>query len=172
MVGAKWIRTAGPAGFSSKSGVLCQFRFLRRRWPALTEKNGTDRKWPLSLEQAGTGGSNPFRSTIQSVSFRTSRRIDRNSICTISEDIVDPKDPAYTDLPQISSEDIEAVSGDLGPLRTAREKGVISVNFLVQPGELLFSENPSQTAKSSAPRIQGFVQRRHLLSDSTRESEL
>jgi hypothetical protein len=66
LIGAKWIRTAGPAGFSSKSGVLCQFRFLRRRWPALMEKNGTDRKWPLSLEQAGTGGSNPLCSTKQS----------------------------------------------------------------------------------------------------------
>jgi hypothetical protein len=38
-------------GFSSKSRVLCQFRFLRRRWPALTEKNGTDRKWPLRLNR-------------------------------------------------------------------------------------------------------------------------
>ncbi len=78
-------------------------------------------------------------------------RIEFDSICKISEDIVDPKNIAYTDLPQISSDDIESISGELGPLQTARQKGVISVNFLVQPDELLFSKIRPKLRKVAYP---------------------
>src|SRR5258708_24198550 len=38
-----------------------------------------DRKWPLLLEQAGTGGSNPFRSANESLSPGLIRLTRRNS---------------------------------------------------------------------------------------------
>src|SRR6516165_9290351 len=50
--GAEWIRTAGPAGFLIESRVLWQFRFLRRRRSALTEKEERTGSGLLSLEKA------------------------------------------------------------------------------------------------------------------------
>src|SRR6516225_3204483 len=50
--GAEWIRTASPAGFLIESRVLWQFRFLRRRRSALTEKEERTGSGLLSLEQA------------------------------------------------------------------------------------------------------------------------
>ena len=83
-------------------------------------------------------------------------RLEFAEVCKISEDTVDPKDPAYSDLPQISSEDIQSVTGELGPLESARQKGVISVNFLVQPDEILFSKIRPKLRKVTHPNIKAL----------------
>src|SRR5207253_8545691 len=77
-------------------------------------------------------------------------------VCRISDDSVDPKASAYADLPQISSEDIEPVSGQLRKLRTARQKGVISVNFLVQQSEIVFSKIRPNLRKVAYPKMRAL----------------
>lgn len=83
-------------------------------------------------------------------------RIQFDSVCKISKDTVDPRHPSYADLPQISSEDIESVTGELGSLKTARQKGVISVNFLVQSDELLFSKIRPKLRKVAQPGLKAL----------------
>jgi type I restriction enzyme S subunit len=80
------------------------------------------------------------------------KRMGFDELCLISDDTVDPKSPEHADLPQISSEDIESVSGDLGRLRSARQKGIISVNFLVRPDEILFSKIRPRLRKVAYPK--------------------
>lgn len=79
-----------------------------------------------------------------------------SEVCKISDDSVDPKASAYADLPQISSEDIEPVSGQLRKLRTARQKGVISVNFLVQPSQIVFSKIRPNLRKVAYPKMRAL----------------
>jgi type I restriction enzyme, S subunit len=77
-------------------------------------------------------------------------------VCEISDDSVDPKNAVFADLPQISSEDIESGSGELRKLRTSREKGIISVNFLVQPSEIVFSKIRPNLRKVAYPKIKAL----------------
>ncbi len=79
-----------------------------------------------------------------------------SEVCKISDNSVDPKASDYADLAQISSEDIESVSGELTKLRTARQKGVISVNFLVQPFEIIFSKIRPNLRKVAYPKIKAL----------------
>lgn len=72
-------------------------------------------------------------------------------VCTISDRMVDPREDVFADLPQVSSEDIESISGYLGPLLSARQKGVISVNFLVDPNDILFSKIRPKLRKVAYP---------------------
>jgi type I restriction enzyme S subunit len=84
------------------------------------------------------------------------KRIGFDQVCRISNETVDPKLREYRDLPQISSEDIESGSGELSSLRTARQKGVISVNFLVQPDEIVFSKIRPKLRKVAYPKMKAL----------------
>ncbi len=84
------------------------------------------------------------------------KRLGFDEVCKISNDSVDPKNSAFADLPQISSEDIESGSGELRELRTAREKGVISVNFLVQASQILFSKIRPNLRKVAYPQMKAL----------------
>jgi type I restriction enzyme, S subunit len=84
------------------------------------------------------------------------KRVEFDELCKISDDSVDPTNSAFAELPQISSEDIESGSGELRELRTAREKGVISVNFLVQPSEIVFSKIRPNLRKVAYPQMKAL----------------
>lgn len=53
---------------------------------------------------------------------------------------VDPRAPAYRNLPLIAPDHIESGTGRLLAVRTAAEQGAISGKYLVEPGDVIYSK--------------------------------
>jgi type I restriction enzyme S subunit len=68
---------------------------------------------------------------------------------------VDPKEPPYCDFPQIGSENIESDSGKIVNVRSAREKGVISGNYVFDKADILYSKIRPALNKVAAPNFKG-----------------
>ena len=68
---------------------------------------------------------------------------------------VDPKEPPYCDLPQIGSENIESNTGKIVNVKTAREKGVISGNYVFDKEDVLYSKIRPALNKVAAPSFKG-----------------
>lgn len=68
---------------------------------------------------------------------------------------VDPKEPPYCDFPQIGSENIESDSGKIVNVRSAREKGVISGNYVFDRADILYSKIRPALNKVAAPNFKG-----------------
>lgn len=77
-------------------------------------------------------------------------------IVEVASGQVDPKEQPYRDYPQIGSENIEANTGNLINLRTAREKGVISGNYLFDQEDVLYSKIRPALNKVVAPGFKGI----------------
>ena len=61
-------------------------------------------------------------------------------LATIAGGLVDPRLPAYCDLPLIAPDHIETGTGRLLAVRTAAEQGAISGKYLVEPGDVIYSK--------------------------------
>ena len=68
---------------------------------------------------------------------------------------VDPKEPPYCDFPQIGSENIESHSGKIVNVKSAREKGVISGNYVFDDTDVLYSKIRPALNKVAAPDFKG-----------------
>lgn len=69
---------------------------------------------------------------------------------------VDPTQLPYCDLPQVGSDNIESDSGKLGNVRTARDKGVISGNYVFDEDDVLYSKIRPALNKVAAPAFKGI----------------
>ena len=69
---------------------------------------------------------------------------------------VDPTQPPYCDFPQIGSENIESDSGKLVDVKSAREKGVISGNYVFDENDVLYSKIRPALNKAATPAFEGI----------------
>jgi type I restriction enzyme S subunit len=77
-------------------------------------------------------------------------------IVEIASGQIDPKEPPYCDLPQIGSENIESDSGKIMNVKSAREKGVISGNYVFDENDILYSKIRPALNKVAAPNFKGI----------------
>jgi type I restriction enzyme S subunit len=76
-----------------------------------------------------------------------------DDVCVISTEMIDPRNVKYLDLPHIGGANIESVTGNLFDLKSAREEGLISSKFLVNPDHILFSKIRPKLRKVAFPRL-------------------
>jgi type I restriction enzyme S subunit len=77
-------------------------------------------------------------------------------ITSIVAPLVDPRDPEYLDLPHIGPDRIESGTGKLLPAATAREDGLISVKFLFDSCDVLYSKIRPNLRKAALPNEIGL----------------
>lgn len=76
-------------------------------------------------------------------------------VCQVVEGQVDPREPAYRDLPHINGEVIETGTGRLLPFHTAAQDGLISGKYLFEPGMILYSKLRPYLRKVTIAPCQG-----------------
>ena len=76
-------------------------------------------------------------------------------IAEVASGQIDPKDSPYRDFLQIGSENIESDSGKVVNLKSAREKGVISGNYLFDEQDVLYSKIRPALNKVAEPNFKG-----------------
>lgn len=69
-----------------------------------------------------------------------SQRVSLGELCVIEAPQVDPKLPAFGQLPHVSGENIESGTGRLLEVRSAAEDGMTSGKYLFEPGDVLYSK--------------------------------
>jgi type I restriction enzyme, S subunit len=77
-------------------------------------------------------------------------------VCTISSKLVDPRKEEFMDLPHVGAGNIEAGTGSLTDVRTAREEGLISGKFLFDPSMVLYSKIRPYLMKACRPDFAGL----------------
>lgn len=77
-------------------------------------------------------------------------------VCEISSKLVDPREPAYLDLPHIGAGNIESKSGAVIDVRTAREEQLISGKFLFDQSTVLYSKIRPYLMKVVRPTFGGL----------------
>lgn len=70
----------------------------------------------------------------------TWREVGILDLVSIASGQVDPRLPAYRNLPLIAPDHIESGTGRLISVRTAAEQGAISGKYIVQPGDIVYSK--------------------------------
>ncbi|MCP3381215.1 restriction endonuclease subunit S [Bradyrhizobium sp. CCGUVB4N] len=76
-------------------------------------------------------------------------------VVAINDRQVDPVLPAYSNLPHINGENIEAATGRLLAYRTAAEDGVRSNKYLFSPGTILYSKIRPYLRKAATVNFSG-----------------
>jgi type I restriction enzyme S subunit len=76
--------------------------------------------------------------------------------CSIEAPLVDPRLPAYCDLPHLGIESIESGTGRLLNYRTAADDQVISAKFLFTPEDVIFAKIRPELRKVCFPRFVGL----------------
>lgn len=79
-----------------------------------------------------------------------------DQICSISSKLVDPRLPAYLDLPHIGAGNMESRTGGIIDVLTAREEGLISGKFLFDPSMVLYSKIRPYLMKACRPPFSGL----------------
>lgn len=77
-------------------------------------------------------------------------------IVEVASGQVDPKNPPYCDFAQIGSENIESNNGKVVNVKSAREKGVISGNYVFDERDVLYSKIRPALNKVAAPEFKGI----------------
>ncbi|MBI2515409.1 MAG: restriction endonuclease subunit S [Opitutae bacterium] len=77
-------------------------------------------------------------------------------IVEVASGQIDPKEQPYCDFPQIGSENIESDSGKVVNVKSAREKGVISGNYVFDGNDVLYSKIRPALNKVAAPNFKGI----------------
>lgn len=77
-------------------------------------------------------------------------------ICSISSKLVDPRLPAYLDLPHIGAGNMESRTGGIVDVLTAREEGLKSGKFLFDPSMVLYSKIRPYLMKACRPDFSGL----------------
>jgi type I restriction enzyme S subunit len=77
-------------------------------------------------------------------------------IVEVASGQVDPKEPPYSDFPQIGSENIESNTGKLVNVKSAGDKGVISGNYAFDENDVLYSKIRPALNKVAAPAFMGI----------------
>lgn len=79
-----------------------------------------------------------------------------SEVCEISSTLVDPRLPKYLNLPHIGGANIEAKTGELIDLKTAKEEGLISGKFLFDETMVLYSKIRPYLMKVARPYFTGL----------------
>ncbi|MBJ7592820.1 restriction endonuclease subunit S [Aeromonas veronii] len=82
-------------------------------------------------------------------------KVSLQRVIEIASGQVDPTKPPYCDLPHVGGENIEAGTGKLLNLRTAKEDGVISGKYAFDEHDILYSKIRPALNKVAAPDISG-----------------
>jgi type I restriction enzyme S subunit len=82
------------------------------------------------------------------------RRLE--DVCDISSRLVDPREPAYIDLPHIGAGNIKSKSGEVVDVMTAREEQLISGKFLFDKNAVLYSKIRPYLMKVVRPNFGGL----------------
>ena len=77
-------------------------------------------------------------------------------VCEISSKLVDPREPAYLDLPHIGAGNVESKSGAVVDVKTAREEQLISGKFLFHENSVLYSKIRPYLMKVVRPAFSGL----------------
>ncbi|MBI3579362.1 MAG: restriction endonuclease subunit S, partial [Ignavibacteriales bacterium] len=77
-------------------------------------------------------------------------------LVTIEATLVDPREEAYQNLPHIGPDRIERNNGRLLPSKTAKEDGLISMKFLFDERDVLYSKIRPNLRKVALPDGQGL----------------
>lgn len=90
--------------------------------------------------------------------FRNSgewEKVSLQLVIEIASGQVDPTKPPYCDLPHVGGDNIEAGTGNLLNLRTAKEDGVISGKYAFDEHDILYSKIRPALNKVAAPGFSG-----------------
>lgn len=90
--------------------------------------------------------------------FRNSgewEKVSLQLVIEIASGQVDPTKPPYCDLPHVGGDNIEAGTGNLLNLRTAKEDGVISGKYAFDEHDILYSKIRPALNKVAAPDFSG-----------------
>ncbi|EOW9151422.1 restriction endonuclease subunit S [Vibrio cholerae] len=82
-------------------------------------------------------------------------KVSLQRLIEIASGQVDPTKAPYCDLPHVGGENIEADTGNLLGLRTAREDGVISGKYAFDEHDILYSKIRPTLNKVAAPNFSG-----------------
>ena len=77
-------------------------------------------------------------------------------VCEIRSTLVDPRLPSHIDAPHVGAGNIEAGSGRLQNVLTAREEGLISGKFAFTRGTVLYSKIRPYLRKVARPEFDGL----------------
>jgi len=84
------------------------------------------------------------------------RLVPLGEVCELPSRQVDPKDPAYKDLPHVNGENIESGTGKLRHVRTAAEDRMTSGKYLFDAGVVLYSKLRPYLSKATIVDFQGL----------------
>ncbi len=79
-----------------------------------------------------------------------------DEVCSISSKLVDPRLPAYLDLPHIGAGNMVSRTGDIIDVMTAREEGLKSGKFLFDRSMVLYSKIRPYLMKACRPNFSGL----------------
>lgn len=82
-------------------------------------------------------------------------KVSLQLVIEIASGQVDPTKPPYCDLPHVGGDNIEAGTGNLLNLRTAKEDGVISGKYTFDEHDILYSKIRPALNKVAAPNFSG-----------------
>ena len=77
-------------------------------------------------------------------------------VCEISSKLVDPREPAYLDLPHVGAGNIESKTGTVVDVKTARDEQPISGKFLFDETAVLYSKIRPYLMKVARPSFSGL----------------
>lgn len=172
--------------FLQTDGFIAQMEKLQKgaNYPAVTDRDVRSQRIPVPtlteqqrivavLDEAfaglATGQANAERnvqnaralldSHVQSVfSQRGKGWVERKlgEICAITSKLIDPREKQFLDLLHVGAGNIEARTGRLFDLRTAREEGLISGKFLFDGTMVLYSKIRPYLMKVARPDFVGL----------------
>lgn len=93
---------------------------------------------------------------IKEVISSSKNMVKLGEVAGISAKLVQPEQEEYADLPHVSAENIESITGRLLNIRSAKEDGMISGKYLFDAGDILYSKLRPYLRKVARPSFGGL----------------
>ncbi|EHE6926311.1 restriction endonuclease subunit S [Vibrio cholerae] len=133
-----------------------QLKIVARLKAQLAEVETARQAAQVQLGEITVALNRAIEHQIKEVISSSKNMVKLGEVAGISAKLVQPEQEEYADLPHVSAENIESITGRLLNIRSAKEDGMTSGKYLFDAGDILYSKLRPYLRKVARPAFGGL----------------